>query len=85
MKTKLLKKLRKRFIKSYNKPSWHVYDQYSAGSITCETTHAAVYYMVTCLLPSWRIAKWVRKVIEKNGGWGKHAISWHRDFTYFDK
>lgn len=86
MRTKLLKRFRKRFNRHYHKGQWwYVYDTYSGDSISSETTHAAVYFMASYSLPGWRIAKWIRKVLNKNGGWGKHTIKWRGDFTYFDK
>lgn len=85
MRTKLLKKFRKRFLRTYSGKGWWVLDNYSGDSITSETTQAAVYFMASYSLPGRRIAKWVRKVLNKNGGWGKHTITWKGDFTYFDK
>lgn len=85
MRIKLLKRINKRFLRSYTASGWFVLDHYSGDSISCETTQAAVYFIASHSLPPWRFAKWVRKVLAQNGGWGKHAINWHRAFTYFDK
>lgn len=74
MKTKLLKKIKRKYNYQYKNGMWIINIQPSFPIAYCDTTHKAVDIMASPFLAFSELIPWYRKIWRLYGDWGYFTI-----------